>query len=666
MPAEPCNRQQAVAALRILALDAVEKANSGHPGMVLGMADIAERLFTRHLRHNPADPDWPDRDRFVLSNGHGSMLLYGLLHLSGYDLSADDLAAFRQTGSRTPGHPEKGMTPGVETTTGPLGQGLATAVGMAMAEKTLAARFNRPDMELVNHRTWVFAGDGCLMEGVSQEAVSLAGVQKLGKLVVFWDDNGISIDGPVSGWFAEDVRQRFAAAGWHCTESVDGHDPAAVDAAIERAMADPSAPWLIPCRTRIGFEIDGLEGQAAAHSGAIGPQRLEKARELWDWPHPPFVVPQPVRDYWDGRDRGGQLQAAWRESLAQYCRQYPSEGEEFKRRLAGELPDMSAAFAELFAEAEGNSVASRKALQQALEKTAPLLPELIGTSADLAGSNGVIWSGVRPISAETADGNYFHAGVREFGMSAAMNGLMLHGGFRPYGGTFLVFSDYARPALRLAALMEQPVIFVYSHDSIAVGEDGPTHQPVEHLAALRAIPGLEVWRPADALETAVAWQQILSTTDRPSALILSRQTLPALPACPPQHIAAGARAVGLESGSSDAPDLLLLASGSEVHLCTEAAQQLAADGIRTRVISVPCMSRLQSDAALQTAMLPPGAKRLAVEASTGGDWWRWLGANDALMAMDSFGLSGPGEEVVRHFGFEAGEIARRARILLES
>ena len=670
MPSHSRSREQAVTALRILALDAVQKANSGHPGMVLGMADLAERLFTRHLRHNPADPNWPDRDRFVLSNGHGSMLIYGLLHLTGYDLGLDDLAAFRQFDSRTPGHPEYGMTPGVETTTGPLGQGLATAVGMALAERQLAARFNRPQGKLVDHRTWVFVGDGCLMEGVSQEAISLAGVQKLGKLIVLWDDNGISIDGPVEGWFAEDVRQRFGAAGWNTLGPLDGHDPDAIDAALERAKADSSAPWLIQCRTRIGYQVPDVEGTSAAHSGAIGDDKLAQMRQLWDWPHAPFEIPAAVSDYWNMRAQGEQWQAEWRQQRQAYEDAHPREAREFERLCEGRLPDLGAAFEQLFEDTAEASIATRKALQVALEATAPEMPELTGSSADLAGSNGVLWSGTRAMTAAQPDGNYLYAGVREFGMSAAMNGMMLHGGVRPFGGTFLTFSDYARPAVRLAALMRQPVIFVYSHDSVALGEDGPTHQPIEHLAALRAIPNLEVWRPGSALETAVAWQQILALDSKPAALVLTRQNLRALPpaagasmADTPEHIAAGAYEVQV-GGADEAADLLLLASGSEVGICVEAAAQLQGEGRNVRVFSVPCMSRFAASPELQQA-LPEGVPRLAVEAGTGGDWWRWLTpGRDELMGIEQFGISGPGDEVMAHFGFDAEGVVKRARRLL--
>lgn len=655
-----CDRELGVNALRILALDAVEQAQSGHPGMVLGMADIAEVLFRRYLRHNPADPAWPDRDRFVLSNGHGSMLIYGLLHLTGYPLPMSELKAFRQLGSQTPGHPEFGHTPGVETTTGPLGQGLATAVGMALAEKILAARFNRPDHSIVDHRTYVFVGDGCLMEGVSQEAISLAGVQKLGKLVVLWDDNGVSIDGALGDWFAEDVPQRFAAAGWNTLPCVDGHDPQQIDAALQQAQSDNGRPWFIPCRTRIGLGLDKLEGQAAAHSDPVGADAIAAARQKWQWPNPPFEVPDAVYEFWNNAERGEQQQGEWRQALDAYRRDFPQEAEEMERRWRGELPDLDDAFAALFAQCDGHSAATRKSLTMTLNATGPLLPELVGSSADLAGSNGVLWQHSKPITADAADGNHLHAGVREFGMSAALNGMALHGGFRPFGGTFLTFSDYARPAVRLAALMHQPVIFVYSHDSLALGEDGPTHQPVEHLASLRAMPNLNVWRPASALETAVAWREALTETEAPSALLLTRQSLPALPSADPAAIAAG----GYELVPCAEPDIALLASGSEVALCYEALPLLQREGLAVRLVSMPCLERLVADEKLCGKLLDGAKSQLAVEAASGSDMWRLIDRDRGdVMALSQFGVSAPGGEAMAHFGFTAEKVAEKALAL---
>ncbi|MGI9346044.1 MAG: transketolase [Gammaproteobacteria bacterium] len=667
--------QQAVTAIKVLALDAISKAQSGHIGMVLGMANIAYVLFKHHLKHNPQDPAWINRDRFILSNGHGSMLIYALLHLTGYPFKASDLASFRQLGSMTPGHPEHGVTPGIEMTTGPLGQGLATGVGMALAEKILGARFNRPEHNLIDHHTYVFAGDGCLMEGISQEAISLAGTQKLGKLIVFWDDNGISIDGAVGNWFTEDVRQRFMACGWNVADTVDGNDLAMIHTAIVQARAEPSAPWLIPCRTVIGNGLPDIAGTAKAHAAVINPELAQKTRQIWNWQHPPFVIPEQLYQHWDARPEGQSRQTTWNEIHTGYGQEHPELASEFNRRMSGQLPPLQQHFAELFDALKDQSMATRQALSHSLEAIAPQMPELLGSSADLAGSNGVLWSGVQAVTDAQPDGNYLYAGVREFGMTAALNGLTLHGGFRPYGGTFLVFSDYARPAVRLAALMHLNCIFVYSHDSVAVGEDGPTHQPIEHLTALRAMPNLQLWRPATALETAVALQQALNEQRQPIALILSRQKLssfsdlsasdPELHFCTEvEQIQKGAYIAYQPSTGS--PDIYLMASGSEVGFCLQAVKLLAEQNIAACVLSIPSLTLFRENPALQQELLTHDIPRLAVEAGSGLDWYQWLGLEDQLMHVTSFGHSGPGNEVMEHLGLSATHIAAQASALVRS
>ncbi|MDD3650872.1 MAG: transketolase [Immundisolibacter sp.] len=656
-------RRQLANAIRALAMDAVEAAKSGHPGMPMGMADIAEALWNDTLRHNPADPSWPDRDRFVVSNGHGSMLLYALLHLSGYDLPLDEIKRFRQLHSKTPGHPEHGLTPGVETTTGPLGQGLANAVGMALAERRLAAEFNRPGHDIVDHHTYVFVGDGCLMEGVSHEACSLAGTQGLGKLIALYDDNGISIDGQVRGWFADDTPARFEAYGWQVIRGVDGHDADAVRAAIAQARAETGRPSLICCRTVIGFGAPHKAGTAACHGSPLGAQEIAEARAALGWPYGPFEIPAEIYEAWDARARGAALQADWQARFDRYAAEHPQLAAEFRRRMAGELPadfaNQAKAIVERF-QAEAKDVASRQASQLALDAFGPLLPELLGGSADLTESNLTQWSGAPVLDAGQPAGRYLHYGVREFGMSAVMNGLALHGGLLPYGGTFLVFSDYARNALRMAALMRQRVVYVLTHDSIGLGEDGPTHQPVEQLASLRLIPGLEVWRPCDAAETAVAWAQALQGAG-PTALALSRQKLPHQ-ARDAAQLAAAARGGYVLADGDGAPQVILIASGSEVALVQAARERLAAQGIAARVVSMPCVERFAAqDAGYRDSVLPPAVTaRVAVEAGVPQGWWRYVGSGGRVIGMERFGESAPAGELFEYFGFTAQAVVDAA------
>ena len=654
-------RRERANALRALAMDAVQAANSGHPGMPMGMADIAEVLWTDHLRHDPANPAWPDRDRFVLSNGHGSMLLYGLLHLSGYDLGIGDLKSFRQLHSRTPGHPEHGLTPGVETTTGPLGQGLANAVGMAVAERRLAAEFNRPGHALVDHRTFVFCGDGDLMEGISHEACSLAGTLGLGKLVVLYDDNGISIDGAVNGWFSDDTPGRFRAYGWQVIEAVDGHDAQAIEQALAEASADTARPTLICCRTVIGYGAPNKRGTAGVHGAPLGDDEIAAARAELDWPHAPFEVPDAVRAAWDCRERGAASRAQWQQTLAAYREQWPAEAAEFERRMAGELPaawaDAGAAAVTALAE-RGKSVATRQACKDVLDLIAPALPELFGGSADLTDSNKTRWDGAETFDREHPQGQYLYYGVREFGMSAMLNGMALHGGLLPFAGTFLTFSDYARNALRLAALMRQRVVFVYSHDSIGLGEDGPTHQPIEHLASLRLIPGLSVWRPCDAVETAVAWQQAIEQ-EGPSVLATSRQKLPhqSRDAVALADIARGGYVL---AGGEDDPDAILIATGSEVGLAMQARELLLSQGVTVRVVSMPCVEVFDAQPqAYRDQVLPPAVTaRVAIEAGVPDGWWRHVGSGGQCFGISSFGESAPADAVFEHFHFSAADLAR--------
>jgi transketolase len=656
-------------AIRALAMDAVQAANSGHPGMPMGMAEIAVALWNRHLRHNPAHPHWPDRDRFVLSNGHGSMLQYALLHLTGYALPLDELKHFRQLDSATPGHPELGVTPGVETTTGPLGQGLANAVGMALAERLLAAEFNRPGHAIVDHRTYVFAGDGCLMEGISHEACSLAGTLALSKLVCFYDDNGISIDGRVAGWFTDDTPKRFAAYGWHVIPDVDGHDVDAVDAAIRAAHASTDRPTLICCKTIIGRGAPNRAGTDLAHGQALGEKEVALTREAIGWAYPPFEIPQAAYDGWNARECGELLEADWNARFAAYEAAHPAPAAEFQRRIAGRLPaDFAVCAASLVARQNGKaeSIATRKASQQAIEAFASLLPEMIGGAADLTGSVFTNWSGSKPVSAH-APGNYVNFGVREFAMSAIASGLALHGGFIPYVGTFLTFSDYARNAVRMAALMRIRSIFVYTHDSIGLGEDGPTHQPVEHASSLRLIPNLDVWRPCDSVETAVAWAAALERQHGATCLLFTRQNV-AFNRRTPEQIAAIRRGAYVLSDAAGAL-ATIISTGSEVGLAVGAQRALADAGVAVRVVSMPCTSVFdRQDAAYRVAVLPPGMPRVAVEAGVTDYWRKYVGAVDdpagAVVGIDTFGESAPAGVLFKHFGFTVDHVVAAVRRVL--
>jgi transketolase len=650
-------------ALRFLAIDAVNAAKSGHPGMPMGMADIAEVLWRRFLKHDPADPRWPDRDRFVLSNGHGSMLLYALLHLTGYELPLAELKNFRQLHSKTPGHPEVGLTPGVETTTGPLGQGLANAVGMALAEKLLAAQFNRPGHEIVDHRTWVFLGDGCLMEGVSHEACSLAGVFRLGKLVCFYDDNGISIDGHVEGWFRDDTAARFRAYGWNVVGPVDGHDTLAIEAAIEAAQGETARPTLVICRTTIGWGAPKAAGTHEVHGAPLGAEETAATRAALGWSHGPFEVPEALRAQWNARAAGRTAHADWRQRFDAYAREHPALAAEFIRRMKGELPadwQQTAEAVRAAARAVTAPTATRKSSQNALEVLVPAVSELLGGSADLTWSNLTAVKASASVDAHPA-GNYVHYGVREFGMAALMNGIALHGGFIPYGGTFAVFSDYARSGIRMSALMKARAIYVLTHDSIGLGEDGPTHQPVEHAASLRLIPNLDVWRPCDGVETAVAWRAGIERADGPSALLLSRQNLP--------QVARGAAAeAAIERGAyvlADAEGLaqvVLIATGSEVALALEAQKLLAGEGVGARVVSAPCTSVFdRQDPDWQAQVLPPGVPRVAVEAGQPDYWRKYVGLQGAAIGIAGFGESAPAGQLYAHFGLTAAAVAAAAR-----
>lgn len=659
-------RRDLANAIRALAMDAVQKANSGHPGMPMGMADIAEVLWNDFLRHNPGHPGWANRDRFVLSNGHGSMLLYAVLHLTGYPLTMEDLRNFRQLGSPTAGHPERDPERGIETTTGPLGQGLSNAVGMALAEKVLAARFNRPGFPVVNHHTYVFLGDGDLMEGISHEACSLAGTLKLGKLICFYDDNGISIDGDVRGWFADDTATRFRGYGWQVIPEVDGHDPQAIRSAVIAARQNAEAPTLIMCRTVIGFGAPTLQGSNKTHGSPLGEAEVAAARKALGWDHPPFVIPEAIRAGWDARGRGERQEGEWRALFARYAGEHPELAAEFERRMRGELPagwKQAAADALSAAAATTAKIATRKASLEVLDLIGPALPELIGGSADLTGSNLTFHKASTTISADSADGNYVHYGVREFGMSGVLNGLGLHGGLIAYGGTFLVFSDYARNAMRMAALMEVGSIFVLTHDSIGLGEDGPTHQPVEHLASLQLIPGMRVWRPCDTAETAVAWCDAIERRDGPSALVLSRQGLPAQERSADTLAAIRRGAYVLSDDAGGPPDLILMASGSEVAIAMEAAGRLRKEGSRVRVVSVPCARLFEAqDAAWQEEVLPAAVgRRIAIEAGVTDLWYRHVGPGGRVLGMHSFGASAPAGALFEHFGLTADHVVRLAR-----
>ncbi len=643
-------------------MDAVERAKSGHPGMPMGMADIAEVLWNDFLRHNPGNPQWPDRDRFVLSNGHGSMLLYSLLHLSGYPLAMDEIENFRQLHSRTPGHPEYGDTPGVETTTGPLGQGLANAVGMAIAEKVLAAQFNRGEHVIVDHRTYVFVGDGCLMEGISHEACSLAGTLGLGKLIVIYDDNGISIDGEVKNWYSDDTPARFRAYGWHVVPDVDGHDPAAVKRAIEAARANTDAPSMVCCKTVIGWGSPNKQGKESSHGAALGADEVALVRETIGWPHDPFQVPDEIATAWDARPRGQALEDAWSEQFDAYRSNHPELAAEFERRTRGALPERWSAHAENFivkTQEACEHIASRKASQNALNGFAPLLPELIGGSADLTGSNLTLHSGSSAISATSDGGNYLYFGVREFAMSAIVNGLALHGGFIPYGATFLTFSDYARNALRMAALMGIRSLFVYTHDSIGLGEDGPTHQAVEHVASLRLMPNMSVWRPCDAAESAIAWRHAIERASGPTSLLFSRQGLPHQERTQEQ-LAGAARGAYVLRDCAGPPRALIIATGSEVGLAVEASEILAQRGIAVRVVSMPCTDVFDAQsAAYRESVLPASVKaRVSVEAGGTDYWCKYVGERGRAIGVDSFGLSAPYQKVYEHFGLTADNVVR--------
>jgi transketolase len=668
--ADPVARREQANALRFLAIDAVEAAKSGHPGAPMGMADIAEALWNRFLKHNPAHPAWIDRDRFVLSNGHGSMLLYALLHLSGYDLPLDELRRFRQLGSRTPGHPETGLTPGVETTTGPLGQGLANAVGMALAEKLLAQRFNRPGFPVVDHRTWAFVGDGCLMEGVSHEAASLAGVLGLGKLVCFYDDNRISIDGRVEGWFRDDTAARFRSYGWNVVGPIDGHDGAAVESAIEEALRSEAAPTLIICRTTIGWGAPTLAGSHEAHGAPLGAAEAGATRAALGWEHPPFEVPPTLRRAWDAREAGREAEGRWNELFKRYAARHPGEAGELERRMRGELPErwtaIAAAVEAKAKDARGPS-ATRKSSQLALETLVEALPELLGGSADLTWSNLTLVKASRPVTSGPgagSAGNYIHYGVREFGMAAVMNGLALHGGFIPYGGTFAVFADYARSAIRMSALMRQRVVYVLTHDSIGLGEDGPTHQPVEHATMLRATPNLDVWRPCDGVETAAAWRSAIERRNGPTALLLSRQNLAQAGTLDPAKAARGGYVL---SEAPAVPEVVLIATGSEVALALDAQKRLGAEGIAARVVSMPSTSVFdRQDAAWRAHVLPRGIPRVAVEAGHPDFWRKYVGLDGAVLGIASFGESAPAKELFEHFGITADALVQAARTLTET
>jgi len=657
-------------AIRALAMDAVQQANSGHPGMPMGMAEIADVLWNRHLRHNPANPAWANRDRFVLSNGHGSMLLYAVLHLTGYDLPLAELKRFRQLHSKTPGHPEYGCAPGVETTTGPLGQGIANAIGMALAERLLAAEFNRPELEIVAHHTYVFAGDGCLMEGVSHEACSLAGTLALGKLIAIYDDNGISIDsekGNIRQWYTDDVKRRFEAYGWQVIANVDGHDAAAVDRALKKAKREKSRPTLICAKTVIAKGAPTKANTGAAHGAPLGEKEVAATREALGWNHPPFDIPQPVYAGWDARKHGASAERRWKKLFAAYEAQFPQEAAAFRRRMAGELPADFRAQADALvreADAKAETVATRKASQNALEALVPALPELIGGSADLTGSNLTLVKASKVIGPE-GGGNYVFYGVREFGMCAVTNGLALHGGFIPYGGTFLVFSDYARNALRLAALMKLRVIYVFTHDSIGLGEDGPTHQPIEHAASLRLIPNMHVWRPCDSVETAVAWTAAVERKDGPTSLLLTRQNTPFVKRSAEQFAAVARGGYVISEAAGAAPRAIVIATGSEVGIALEAQKLLAAEGIATRVVSMPSTSVFdRQDAAYRAAVLPHGVPRVAVEAGVTDFWRKYVGLEGAVVGIDRFGESAPGGELFQHFGFTPQRVAEVVRKLL--
>ncbi|EPW6909038.1 transketolase [Vibrio parahaemolyticus] len=661
------DRKYLANAIRALSMDGVQQANSGHPGAPMGMADIAEVLWRSHLNHNPSNPEWADRDRFVLSNGHGSMLIYSLLHLSGYELSIDDLKNFRQLHSKTPGHPEYGYAPGIETTTGPLGQGITNAVGMAMAEKALAAQFNKEGHDIVDHFTYVFMGDGCLMEGISHEACSLAGTLGLGKLIAFWDDNGISIDGHVEGWFSDDTPKRFEAYGWHVIPAVDGHDADAINAAIEAAKADPR-PTLICTKTIIGFGSPNKSGSHDCHGAPLGAEEIAATRKELGWELGPFEIPQEVYAEWSAKETGAAKEAAWNEKFAAYEEAYPELAAEFKRRVNGELPaEWEEKASQIIADLQANpaNIASRKASQNALEAFGALLPEFMGGSADLAPSNLTMWSGSKSLEANDFSGNYIHYGVREFGMTAIMNGIALHGGFVPYGATFLMFMEYARNAMRMAALMKIQNIQVYTHDSIGLGEDGPTHQPVEQIASLRLTPNMNTWRPCDQVESAVAWKLAIERKDAPTALIFSRQNLAQQPRSAEQ-VADIAKGGYILKDSDGKPELILIATGSEVELAVKAAEQLTAEGKKVRVVSMPSTDAFdKQDAAYREAVLPSDVTaRIAIEAGIADFWYKYVGFDGRIIGMTTFGESAPADQLFEMFGFTVENVVNTAKELL--
>ena len=660
------SRKELANAIRVLSMDAVQKAKSGHPGAPMGMADIAEVLWRDYLKHNPNNPDWADRDRFVLSNGHGSMLIYSLLHLSGYELSIDDLKNFRQMHSKTPGHPEYGYAPGIETTTGPLGQGITNAVGMAIAEKSLAAQFNRGEHNIVDHYTYAFLGDGCLMEGISHEACSLAGTLGLGKLIAFWDDNGISIDGEVEGWFSDDTPKRFESYGWHVIAGVDGHDSDAISAAIEAAQAESNKPTLICCKTVIGYGSPNKSGSHDCHGAPLGDEEIKAAREFLGWKHDAFEVPEDVYAKWDATARGQQQQSEWTIKFTEYQMEHPELAAEFERRMKGDLPANWEAHTEAYiAQLQANPAnpATRKASQNALNAYGPILPEFMGGSADLAGSNLTLWEGSKGLTADDASGNYIFYGVREFGMSAIMNGIALHKGFVPYGATFLMFMEYARNAVRMAALMKQPSIFVYTHDSIGLGEDGPTHQPVEQIASMRLTPNLVNWRPCDQVESAVAWQQAIERKDGPTSLIFTRQGL-AQQARDEQQVQA-IKQGGYVLSCDGNPELILIATGSEVQLAVDAAEKLRQSGKKVRVVSMPSTDVFDAQSAqYKESVLPANVtRRVAVEAGIEDYWYKYVGLNGAVVGMTTFGESAPANELFEHFGFTVDNIVAKAEAL---
>ncbi|HHQ4609140.1 TPA: transketolase [Aeromonas veronii] len=661
------SRKELANAIRALSMDAVQKANSGHPGAPMGMADIAEVLWRSHLRHNPNNPKWADRDRFILSNGHGSMLLYSLLHLSGYDLSIDDLKNFRQLHSRTPGHPEYGYAPGVETTTGPLGQGITNAVGMAIAEKAMAEQFNQPGHDIVDHYTYAFMGDGCLMEGISHEACSLAGTLQLGKLIAFWDDNGISIDGHVEGWFTDDTVKRFEAYGWHVIPAVDGHSPEAINAAIEAAKAETGKPTLICCRTIIGYGSPNKSGSHDCHGSPLGNDEIAAARAFLKWDHAPFVIPADIAAEWNGQEKGAALEADWAAKFAAYEAAHPTLAAEFKRRTAGELPaNWAVESAKIIETLQANpaKIATRKASQNSLEAFGKLLPEFMGGSADLAPSNLTMWSGSKSLTNDDASGNYIHYGVREFGMSAIMNGIALHGGFIPYGATFLMFMEYARNALRMAALMKQRAIFVYTHDSIGLGEDGPTHQPVEQIASLRLTPNMSTWRPCDQVESAIAWKHAIERTDGPTSLIFSRQNLAQMDRTA-QQLADTAKGGYVLKDCAGTPELILIATGSEVELAVAAYEQLTAKGRAVRVVSLPSTDVFDAQSAeYKESVLPMSVtKRVAIEAGIADYWYKYVGFGGKIIGMTTFGESAPAELLFKEFGFTVENVVATAESL---